>query len=169
MTEQQTLSLKHTELVEIGYKWCMSRCAFAFKELRTLSTETPDVIGFNSNGTFLIEAKTSRSDFLADKNKIFREHPSLGMGSWRFFIAPKGLITVNELPMNWGLIEVSEKGRCKVSHNPFGRGNIYSNWYSCIKNELNERGIMYSALRRLQKGGLLEKGISNRENNLKSY
>nr|WP_299488624.1 hypothetical protein [uncultured Allomuricauda sp.] len=153
-------TLTHNDLVEIGYKWCLSRCGFAFKELRTTSMETPDVIGFNSNGTFLLEAKVSRSDFLVDKKKIFREHPMLGMGDWRFFIAPKGMIKIDELPMNWGLIEVGQGKRARISHNPFGKGNIYSKWYSCIKSELNERRIMYSALRRMHQNGVLEQNLN---------
>lgn len=151
----------HSELVNLGYKWCLSRCGFAFKELVTLSSETPDVIGFNSNGTFLLEAKCSRSDFFADKKKSFRENPFMGMGDWRFFICEKGLIKINELPKHWGLIEVSEKGKTKVVYNPFGKGNIYGSWERNEKNIDNERKLMYSALRRLQSKKVLDLTLSN--------
>lgn len=62
--------MTHSELVEIGYKWCLKRCAFAFKELRTQEYEEPDVIGFTGSGTFLLEAKASRTDFLSDKKSF---------------------------------------------------------------------------------------------------
>lgn len=148
--------MSHKELVEIGYKWLLSKCSFAIKELVTHTAEQPDVIGFNANGSFVLEAKTSRSDFLADKKKPFRINPSEGMGDWRFFIAPKGLIKVEELPIMWGLIEVNEKGKPLCVHNPFGVGNIYSNWLRNEKDSDCERIIMFSALRRLQKNKMIE-------------
>lgn len=86
--------MKHKYLVEIGYKWLLSKCSFAIKELVTHTNEQPDVIGFNANGSFVLEVKTSRADFLADKKKPFRLIPSDGMGDWRFFIDPKGLIKI---------------------------------------------------------------------------
>lgn len=146
----------HKELVEIGYKWCLRRCGFAFKELVTIETETPDCIGFNSNGTFLIEAKTTRADFFKDQKKHFRYAPCLGVGDWRFYITEKGLIKIDELPDGWGLIEVNEYGRAKTTYNPFGKGNIYSNWVRREKNERAERSMMYSALRRLQEKKLID-------------
>lgn len=140
----------HSELVEIGYKWCLSRCGFAFKELATINSENPDVIGFNSGGTFVLEAKTSLSDFHADKKKWFRKNPEEGMGDWRFFICQKGLIDISKLPEGWGLIEVSEKGKPRTTFNPFGKGNIYYRWKKNDKCHISERAVMYSALRRLQ-------------------
>lgn len=79
--------------------------------------ETPDAIGFRSTAydqySVLCEAKTSRADFLSDANKAHRIDPAKGMGSFRYFIAPEGLIALDELPPKWGLIDV-RKGRMKV-------------------------------------------------------
>ncbi|WP_159479794.1 hypothetical protein [Chryseobacterium sp. 18068] len=141
--------MTHTDLVEIGYRWVLNRCGFAFKELRTTHDEIPDVLGFNSSGTFLLEVKISRGDFLADKKKIFRIYSEKGIGDWRFFIVPKGLVKLDELPAKWGLIEVNEKGKAICAFNPFGIGNIYSNWERCEKDTTAEYKFMYSALRRL--------------------
>lgn len=140
--------LTHTELIEIGYKWCMKRCAFAFTDLKTTNKEIPDVIGFIGDYTFLLEAKTSKSDFIKDKNKSFRKKPKLGMGDFRFFITPENLIELKELPYKWGLIEVNPKGKVTKLHNPFGKGNIYSSWIKNDKNILAEYRLMYSGLRR---------------------
>lgn len=144
--------MKHQDLVEIGYKWVMSRCGVAFKELDAMTgnSEIPDVIGFNSGESFLIECKATRSDFLADKKKTFRMRPETGMGKFRFFMCPKGLISVDELPNNWGLIYVNENGKAKCVHNPFGKGNIYSLWNCFERDIMAEQRLMYSALRRLQ-------------------
>ena len=149
--------MTHSELVEIGYKWCLTKCAFAFKELVTLESEQPDIIGFNSNGTFLLEAKTSRADFFADKKKMFRIHSFMGMGDWRFFICPIDLILIDELPKGWGLIEVNSIGKANTVFNPYGKGNIYSNWDRLEKNERAEKSLMFSALRRLHLKKLINK------------
>lgn len=74
-------------------------------ELSTANTETPDVIGWHGNGgSILIECKVSRSDFLADKNKVFRRDEDLGMGDVRYFAAPIGLLCADEMPAGWGLV-----------------------------------------------------------------
>lgn len=146
---ESNMNLTHKQLVQIGYKWALKRCGFAFRELKTAHDEIPDVLGFNSRGTFLLEAKTSRADFLADKKKVFRIFSERGIGDWRFFIVPKGLVKIEELPENWGLIEVNEKGSAITTFNPFGNGNIYYRWKRCKKNIDAEYTFMYSALRRL--------------------
>jgi hypothetical protein len=150
--------LTHKDLVEIGYKWALNRCGFAFKELVVISGfgEIPDVIGFNHSGTFVLEAKTSRADFQRDKTKTIRKMPEYGMGDWRFYICEKGMIKIDELPDMWGLIEVNEKGKATTTHNPFGKGNIYSRWKRNQKHKESEQCVMYSALRRLQEKKLLE-------------
>ena len=146
----------HREIVEIGYQWVIKKCGFAFKELTVAHDEIPDVLGFNSSGTFLLEAKVSRADFLADKKKHFRILSEKGVGDWRFFIVPKGIVKIEELPQNWGLIEVSEKGKAICVYNPFGCGNIYSNWKRCEKSATAEYRFLYSALRRLHLRGRID-------------
>lgn len=141
--------MTHDVLIEIGKRWLKPKCAVVLKEIKTTTTEIPDVIGFNSAGTFLIEAKTSRADFFADRKKPFRLCPQNGVGDWRFFIIPSGLVTIEELPKMWGLIEVNEKGIVETVYNPFGNGNVYGLWLKNDKNTDAERFIMYSALRRI--------------------
>ncbi|WP_313374311.1 hypothetical protein [Chishuiella sp.] len=140
--------MKHSELVEIAYKWVLKRCGVAFKEITCQNKEIPDVIGFRSDYSFLIEAKTSKSDFLVDKKKSFRINPSEGVGDFRFFIAVEGLLKIEDLPKDWGLIEVNEKGKVVKEYNPFGGGNMYGSWFKVPKNREAETNIMYSALRR---------------------
>jgi hypothetical protein len=145
------MTFTHRDLVEIGYKWVLNRtsCGVVFKELVAMSecNEIPDVIGFGSHGhSILVECKISRSDFLADKKKFFRQFPDKGMGSQRFYLAPKGLIRIDELPERWGLIEVNEKGKAKCIHKNY---NKYDQENSLTKNIRAEHSMMYSALRRL--------------------
>lgn len=157
------INYTHKDIIDIGYKWIMGRCAFAFKDLVTVSSEIPDIIGFNSTGSFLLEAKVSRIDFLKDNKKDFRINSWMGMGDWRFYIAPKGLIKVNELPENWGLIEVNENRKARTVHNPFGKGNIYSHWVKNEKNDIAEKRMMFSALRRLEEKKLIKEIYKTQE------
>ena len=103
--------ITHKELVNKAEIWLRGRegCSIIVKELSTSNSETPDVIGFKGRYSVLIECKTSRADFLADKKKGFRRNSELGMGCKRYFMAPAGLLEPEELPEGWGLIDVYEK------------------------------------------------------------
>jgi len=117
---------QHDKLVELGAKWLMknpptkgnchcTKCSIATTEIVTFASENPDVLGFaNDAKSVLLEAKISREDFKRDFKKDFRINPERGMGDFRLYIAPKGLIKIEELPENWGLIEVDEKDKCKI-------------------------------------------------------
>lgn len=80
-------------------------------ELMTYGEEIPDVWATNGWSVSVVEVKTSRSDFLRDKNKICRQNPIEGIGNFRWYFAPKGLIKEDELPENWGLAEADENGK----------------------------------------------------------
>lgn len=121
--EDETEPMGHKELVEKAAKWLRTtnrniqfRCSIVIAELRTANSEVPDVIGFRHGGSVLIECKASRSDFLSDKKKYHRREPNKGMGDRRYFFAPKGLISVDELPEGWGLLEcTSVKSSVRVT------------------------------------------------------
>ena len=148
--------MTHKELVEIAYRWLLKsgKCGLAFKELKSIDDEIPDAIGFDSMCSILIEVKCSRSDFFADKKK---RHRSKGMGNWRFFLCPKGMIKVSELPEKWGLIYVDEQGKarieydCRIKKIPWMDSSRLTtadeNYFDA--DRIAERRIMYSALRRL--------------------
>lgn len=118
----------------------------------TGSGELPDAIGFRNGTSCLIEVKVSRSDFLADKKKPFRAEPSLGMGDWRFYLCPKGLIKPEELPEGWGLLYATTKQIKKVCGFPPN-----TQWYTSkpfTANKQSECDFMYGALRRMQIKGV---------------
>lgn len=97
----------HAKLVTVGRAWLERRCAVVISEMAS-QREEADGIGWSSRGSILIECKASRADFLADAHKLFRVRPELGMGSVRYFLAPRGLLTPEELPALWGLLEYTE-------------------------------------------------------------
>lgn len=152
--------MTHSDLVMSAYEWVIKRggCGVAFREFKTYASnsEMPDVIGFCSGGSTLVECKVSRKDFLRDAKKLFRVQPGLGMGKYRYYCAPTGLLQVEELPENWGLLEVSGDGRAKRVYNPYGmlNGNIYNKGFE--RNVKAENELMYSALRRLHIRGRIE-------------
>lgn len=162
--------MTHKEGVEIAYRWVLKNggVGFAFKELKSISDEIPDVIGFDSWQSILIEVKVSRSDFLSDKKK---PHRAKGMGNWRFYLCPKGMIRKEELPEKWGLIYVDGKGKARIEYDcrkkkiacdPYTIGGNFGIPEQTIKFRITradenrfeadvkeERRIMYTALRRL--------------------
>ncbi len=120
------MALTHRQLCDLAVNWLKrpaSRngpgCQVAFSESRgDWSGEMPDAIGFRAavyrECSVLIEVKISRADFLNDRRKPHRLEPATGMGVYRYFMAPTGLIAVDELPERWGLIEVNDKNTPKV-------------------------------------------------------
>lgn len=113
----------HADLCALAVKWLKRNnsaggpgCAVALSECRSgYLGEIPDAIGYRASGhhdgTYVVEVKVSRSDFLADARKPHRI--SGGLGKWRHFMAPEGLIRVDELPPGWGLLEVNSRGHVK--------------------------------------------------------
>jgi hypothetical protein len=148
-------NFSHKDLVKIAENWLLKRCGFAFSELTTFAGETPDGIGFRSDGTILVECKCSRSDFLADKKKLHRIHPWMGVGKYRFFMCEKGLIKPDELPEKWGLLYVNNKGQVRQKVGP--SGNIWSSSKEFVfdRDIKKEMSLMYSALRRLHLQGVM--------------
>jgi len=94
------------------------RCGVVLSEQACASGEMPDAIGWKKAcHSVLVESKVSRADFLTDRDKPFRQKPETGVGCERYYLAPTGLIRIDELPVGWGLLEVSgrEIGRLKTS------------------------------------------------------
>ena len=84
------------------------RCGVILSEQACSSGEVPDAIGWKKAcHSVLVECKVSRADFLADREKPFRQKPQAGVGCERYYLAPRKLIRLEELPQGWGLIEVS--------------------------------------------------------------
>ena len=131
--------MNHSELIEIGKKWLLNKgCSVVITDLSSCAYERPDVIGFSSGSSIKIECKTSKSDFKNDKNKISRRHDELEMGNYRYYLTIKGLINKEDIPNNWGLLEVNGKIINKVIEAK-----------SQNKNFIQEQMILVSTIRRL--------------------
>lgn len=120
----------HKALCDVAVKWLKrphSRgghgCHVAVSEVASgWSGEIPDAIGFRSSGyrdgSVVVEVKVSRSDFLNDMKKPHRNGEKLGMGTWRYYLCPEGLISKDELPEKWGLLYLTPRGGVKPIAGP---------------------------------------------------
>jgi hypothetical protein len=127
------------------------KCQYIWIEPHFASStgEHPDVFGIRSGASVLAEAKVSRSDFLSDKNKSFRQNPELGMGTFRCYFIPVDteIITVDDLPAYWGLIEVDKDGAGNIlqppTRQPELKSAVNSLLYSTIRRKVKARNIKF--------------------------
>jgi len=141
--DEKVNAYTHKQLIAKAKNWLIGtkNCSIALTELVTTNiTEIPDALGFYGKGaTILLEVKVSKSDFLRDKTKSFRIYEEEGIGDYRYYYTPKGLLQIEELPEGWGLIE-------------------FNGYQSKIKkeaeyktaNKTNEVALLVSTIRRLQ-------------------
>lgn len=110
---------QHRELCQRGGKWLtkhsqnvlVPNCSIVAVELFTqVEPEIPDIIGWCSWCSIMIEVKVQRSDFLQDFKKPFRQFCADGVGELRFYLCPENMIGENELPENWGLLYETKRG-----------------------------------------------------------
>ncbi len=136
--------MTHAKLVSMAVRWLRSyRCGVVLSEQACVSGEMPDAIGWKKAcHSVLVECKVSRADFLADRDKPFRQKPETGVGCERYYLAPRGLIGVEEPPAGWGLLEVCgrEIERVKASAKKL-RSEIG------FQNEMN---LLLASLRRVE-------------------
>ena len=158
----------HGDLVLRAEGWLRRSCGCGvvirdpFRAL-TQTGEQPDAIGWRDGVSILVEGKVSRADFLADRNKPFRQEPSQGMGDWRFMMCPPGLIQVGDLPAGWGLLWAAGKTIRRVHGVPGNTGWWRDRPFAGCK--ASENAMLVSALRRMILRGHFEEiydGIPSR-------
>lgn len=106
-------AMTHAECVASAASYIGKRYPVTLPEFYSYNAELPDVIGFGNKHSVVVECKVTRSDFQSDRNKLFRKHPEKGMGDYRYFCVPKGLVSVTELPKGWGLLYVYPSGQVR--------------------------------------------------------
>ena len=109
--------MTHAQLVQKAVQWLRSyRCGVILSEQSCASGEMPDAIGWKrACHSVLVECKISRTDFLVDREKPFRQKSQLGMGCERFYLTPAGLLRQEELSHGWGLLEMRNRN-VSLSH-----------------------------------------------------
>lgn len=153
-------SAAHNELVRIGARWLKKQgFPIVATEIFALgSREQPDIVGFRATCSAVIEAKVSRSDFLADLKKPERMSPQEGVGVYRFYLCPPGIIGLDDLPAGWGLLHAADRMVHEVRRPP---GNVWPPRATATERWLDfthpvnmdaERSILYSIARRQAAG-----------------
>ena len=112
----------HSELCLISSKWLkrhaqnitIPNCATVTVDMKTIEQEIPDVIGWNGSSSVLIEVKVGRGDFLKDHKKPFRQICEKGVGQFRYYCCPNGLIKENERPDKWGLLYLNDRNKIEI-------------------------------------------------------
>lgn len=123
--------MTHDDMCKRAAKWLRSRkpttkecwspraCRLVLKEVTSGSGEIPDAIGWWGGGhSILVECKVSRSDYLRDQKKWQRHPAASSMGSQRYYMTPPGLLSPDELPEGWGLLEVHSRSVRVVKEAP---------------------------------------------------
>lgn len=105
------MGMTHAQLVERAVRWLRGyRCGVVLSEQACASGEMPDAIGWKrASHSVLVECKVSRADFLADREKPWRQEPEGGVGCERFYFTPGGLVRAEEVPAGWGLLALHKR------------------------------------------------------------
>ena len=146
MAKSSSHEAKHAQLISRAVEWLRHRCkcGIILSEQYCATGEVPDVIAWKGFcKSVLVECKVSRADFLSDAGKPFRLKPEEGMGSQRLYMAPAGMIRLEELPKHWGLLELRGREVC-VAVKP-GRPDLRSEI-----GLMKEMNLLLASLRRVE-------------------
>ena len=137
--------MTHSELIEVGTRFLKHQGYWMWlAEPSTTCVEKPDLIAWKLDASILLECKVSRADFLKDLKKPFRSDGT-GMGNYRLYLTPAGLLSPDEIPSDWGLLEAVDKSTVRFTKRPVLIDDV---------NEKAERMLMYSWGLRKEKGWL---------------
>jgi hypothetical protein len=137
--------MTHAQLVRVAETWLRKqRCRIVLSEQTADSGEVPDAIGWRADcHSIVIECKVSRGDFISDQHKRARQKRRQAMGCERLYLAPAGLISAEELPDSWGLLELDKK-QVKVLVRPRAKTDLRE------KGLLAEMALLLASLRRVE-------------------
>jgi len=145
--------LSHHDVVQRAVRWLRGHhgCRPVFAEISTYERVNPDAIGFRKPAggmrawSVLIEAKISRSDFRADRDKIIHRLPDLCPGQERWYLTPPNLVRPEEVPVGWGLAECGARSVRIVRPAPIAPEVN-------VQRAVCDMGILLSAVRRHECG-----------------
>jgi hypothetical protein len=137
--------MTHAQLVSKAVQWLRGYgCGIVLSEQACVSGEVPDAIGWKGAcRSVLVECKVTRSDFLVDRTKPFRENLEGALGCERWYLTPAGLLSPGELPLHWGLVEL-RAGKLRVAVRASRRSQRLP------AGLLNEMNLLLASLRRVE-------------------
>ena len=143
--------MTHAQLAEIARRWLLRAesakgpgCNLALKEVGALwESERADTWGcrWGHNAcSVVVEVKVSRADFLRDRHKPHRQ--TGGMGDFRYYLCPEGVIQLADVPERWGLLWVNRRGHVRVLS-----GHVTSSFAVLAWDTVEATWVMRHALR----------------------
>lgn len=138
--------MTHAQLVKIAVEWLRRSygCGIVLSEQSCCTGEMPDAIGWKRRcRSVVVECKVSRADFFADAHKPWRRDADMALGCERLFLVPHGLISADELPPHWGLLEYAHR-RVSMTIKP-ARQSLRS-----AAGLMNEMNLLLFSLRRVE-------------------
>jgi hypothetical protein len=137
--------MTHAQLVKVAEQWLRRyRCGIVLSEQQCASGEMPDAIGWKGKcRSVVVECKVSRADFLADRAKAWRTNPEIALGSERFYLSPRGIVRVADLPKGWGLLEYHDR-RVTTLAKPARQSQ------RSPEGLMNEMNLLLASLRRVE-------------------
>ncbi|EQA6233045.1 adenylosuccinate synthase [Enterobacter hormaechei] len=158
--------MTHNELNDIARRWLLRAesgrgpgCKIALNEVGAVGdSERADAWGYRwgyHGGSVLVEVKVSRSDFLRDKHKPHRH--AGGLGDYRYYMCPEGIINIADLPDRWGLLWVNKRGHvklmaghiCCLVGNSWGGNRDLACFWAHDSDKDAERGLLSYLLHRV--------------------
>jgi hypothetical protein len=104
--------MTHDELRKRAVQWLTrtKRCGVVISEMVSGCREIPDAIGWKYSRSIVVECKTSRGDWRADKGKS-HVHAGRGVGDLRYYLCPCGVLAPEDLRgSDYGLLTASDSG-----------------------------------------------------------
>lgn len=148
--DRERRKLTHRQLCELGARFLLTQRHPTNYPWRILietgyRKENPDVFAYTKYYSVLIECKASRSDFLADKRKPFRQDPLQGVGRRRYYLVNEGVAKQEEMPEGWQLLIARDKDTIllPVDYQPPAYG-AEDKYVFDIRNASAETELMWS-------------------------
>lgn len=150
----------HKEVADIitAYFMASGRIRIICKEMRSKLKEVPDIYAVDRRGTYMVEVKVSHKDFLADAKKPSRKRPKEGLGKWRYYACPEGIIKPEEVPPKWGLIYVYNDGSIEIIKGKKFTKSVDESRYTFQMNHELEYWALYALLRKAVSWGMGSNG-----------
>jgi hypothetical protein len=138
-------TMDHEYLRQRAMRWLAKtkHCGVVLSEIATHAQEIPDAIGWYGGRSYLVECKISRGDFRANQ---FKSHVSgnYGVGDFKYFLVPAGLVSAEDLPQGWGLLYCDPERIRVICDSAFFSDR---NETLALRNEIT---MLVSALRRVK-------------------
>jgi len=149
---KKSVMMTHSDLQKIAVKYLLHRdtpnmdlkCQFAIQDANSMYGEIADVYGLSSSYNVLVEVKSNQPDLKADAKKKCRQPDSVGLGMYRYYFFPKGLINGADVRLDWGILEYDIVNK-KVE--------VVRNSSKFVESVRKADAIKYSIIRKLAKPG----------------